>query len=85
MDTLGTDKHTVEENIMRETDKKTIHHLLTELPEAERLLIQYRYGIGESRLRQNEVADKLNISQSYVSRIEKRILQKLKDQYLCVV
>ena len=52
------------------------------LDEREKEVIQYRYGLyGLKPLTQREVADKLNISRSYVSRIEKKALQKLRDMY----
>ena len=52
------------------------------LDDREREIILYRYGLyGKKPLTQREVADKLNISRSYVSRIEKKALEKLKDRY----
>ena len=52
------------------------------LDEREKEVIQHRYGLyGLKPLTQREVADKLNISRSYVSRIEKKALQKLRDMY----
>jgi len=52
------------------------------LDEREKEIITYRYGLGGIKeLTQREVADKLNISRSYVSRIEKKALEKLRDRY----
>ena len=52
------------------------------LDEREKEIIRHRYGLyGLKPLTQREVADKLNISRSYVSRIEKKALEKLKDRY----
>lgn len=52
------------------------------LDEREKEVIRHRYGLyGLNPLTQREVADKLNISRSYVSRIEKKALEKLKDMY----
>ncbi len=52
------------------------------LDEREKEIIRHRYGLyGAKPLTQREVADKLNISRSYVSRIEKKALEKLRDRY----
>lgn len=52
------------------------------LDDREKEIILYRYGLyGKKPLTQREVADKLNISRSYVSRIEKKALEKLREQY----
>ena len=48
------------------------------LKERERMIVQMRYGIDHEELTQKDIAKKLGISQSYISRLEKRILQKLK-------
>ena len=50
------------------------------LKERERMILQMRYGIEHEELTQKDIARKLGISQSYISRLEKRILQKLKVQ-----
>ena len=50
------------------------------LKERERMILQMRYGIDHEELTQKDIARKLGISQSYISRLEKRILQKLKVQ-----
>ncbi|MBQ8798061.1 MAG: RNA polymerase sporulation sigma factor SigK [Lachnospiraceae bacterium] len=56
--------------------------LLTQLEEREREIISLRYGLdGKKELTQREIADKLNISRSYVSRIEKKALGKLRKEY----
>ena len=62
--------------------KKLKEYLKTELNERERKIIILRYGLGGTEpLPQREVAKKLKISRSYVSRIEKKALEKLYDKY----
>ena len=56
---------------------------LTELPDREREIVNMRFGLeGQKELTQKEVAQKLGISQSYISRLEKRILGKLRKEFL---
>ena len=50
------------------------------LKERERQILQMRYGIGQEELTQKDIAQKLGISQSYISRLEKKIIEKLKIQ-----
>ena len=55
--------------------------VVSKLPERERVIVELRYGLsGKDELTQREVADLLGISQSYISRLEKRILVKLKKE-----
>lgn len=74
-----------DENILDSIDlsiqsQKLYHYLEDRLQERERKILAYRYGLYNMRpLPQREVAKKLNISRSYVSRIEKKALQKLKS------
>ena len=74
-----------EENVMRdleyEEDRKTVHDAVNDLDEREREIIKLRFGMdGLREHTQKEVADMLNISQSYISRLEKRITERLKDR-----
>jgi RNA polymerase sporulation-specific sigma factor len=85
METLGTEKEMVEKNIMKELDLSILYALLNDLPETEREVLSLRYGIGKKALKQSEVAEVLNISQSYVSRIEKKVIEKMKKQYELVI
>lgn len=56
---------------------------LRELPPREREIMNMRYGLeGQKELTQKEVAQKMGISQSYISRLEKRILQRLRKEFL---
>ena len=59
-------------------EKKTIREALSRLDEREQVIITLRYGLGGGReLTQKEVADMMGISQSYISRLEKKILARL--------
>ncbi len=80
-DVLGTDTDYVSQNIFAEEETKIVHQVLCELPQREREIVDMRYGFsGNKEMTQKEVADKLNISQSYISRIEKKILGRLKKE-----
>lgn len=77
-DVLGGDEDDVSRGIEAIEEKKTINEALSNLSEREREIIKLRYGIGgEKELTQKEVADMLGISQSYISRLEKKILARL--------
>ena len=55
--------------------------IIKTLPERERIIIDMRFGLGDKEeLTQKEVADKLGISQSYISRLEKRIIKRIGDK-----
>ena len=61
-------------------DRKTVNKAISELNERDRLIIKLRFGLkGGTEKTQKEVADLLGISQSYISRLEKRIITKLKN------
>lgn len=81
-DILGSDEEQVYRDIETEEDKITIRNALSELSEREREIIVLRFGLNGSgrELTQKEVADQLGISQSYISRLEKRIMSRLKDE-----
>lgn len=81
-DVLGGDEEQVYRDIETEEDKITIRNALSELSEREREIIVLRFGLDGSgkELTQKEVADQLGISQSYISRLEKRIMSRLKDE-----
>ena len=79
-DVLGSDGDTVSENIERNEEIKELREAVSTLEGREREIIEMRYGLGGRReMTQKEVADKLGISQSYISRLEKRIISHLKD------
>ena len=82
-DILGTEPDSVIRPIEDETDRELLIRALDALPEKEQTIIKMRFGIGGMRERtQKEVADILGISQSYISRLEKRIITRLRSEIL---
>lgn len=82
-DILGTEPDSVIRPIEDETDRELLSRALTCLDEKEQLIIKMRFGLyGETERTQKEVADLLGISQSYISRLEKRIIGRLKTEML---
>lgn len=80
-DVLGSDGDEVGRSIEQEDERIQLLHLVDELPPREKQIMQMRFGIGGYKeYTQKEVADVLGISQSYISRLEKRIIEKLKKQ-----
>ena len=78
-DVLGTDKDIVTRGIEEENDKKLMINEVMRLNPRDRDIIILRYGLlGHKELTQKEVAKKLGISQSYISRIEKKVIKRLK-------
>ena len=77
-DVLGSDVDEISREIEEDDEKKILREIIENLPEREREIIDMRFGLGEKEeLTQKEVADKMGISQSYISRLEKRIIKKL--------
>ena len=82
-DILGTDEDMVMRPLEDDVDLCLLRQAVKELPEREREIVQMRYGLnGYQELTQKEVAQKMGISQSYISRLEKRIMQRLKREIL---
>ncbi len=80
-DILGTDNDVICRNIENEVDKKLLGIALKKLNVRERRIMELRFGLGNNKSRtQKEVADLLGISQSYISRLEKRIINRLKKE-----
>ena len=80
-DILGTDEDVVNGGIESEAEKSVLLEALERLPEREREIMKMRFGINTGReMTQKEVADLIGISQSYISRLEKRIIKKLKKE-----
>ena len=78
-DVLGTDGDTVLRGLEERVDHELLRAALTRLTARDREIVAMRFGLGGLQpLTQKEVADKLGISQSYISRLEKRILEKLR-------
>ena len=77
-DVLGSDVDEISREIEEDDEKKILRQIIDNLPKREREIIDMRFGLGEKEeLTQKEVADKMGISQSYISRLEKRIIKKL--------
>ena len=80
-DVLGTDNDVVNENIENEAEKKLLLDSVAKLSPRERFIMEKRFGLnGGKELTQKEVADLIGISQSYISRLEKRIIKRLKKE-----
>ncbi|NLO84457.1 MAG: RNA polymerase sporulation sigma factor SigE [Clostridiales bacterium] len=80
-DVLGTRADTVSSNLDQEIEKEILRDALNHLNAREKQIIMLRFGIGGYQERtQKEVADMLGISQSYISRLEKRILSRLQTE-----
>lgn len=82
-DILGTDEDMILRPLEEHAELCVLRQALGELPDREREIVQMRFGLnGRKEQTQKEVAQKLGISQSYISRLEKRILQRLKKEFL---
>lgn len=80
-DVLGTDGDTVNENIESEAEKKLLLDSVAKLSPRERFIMEKRFGLVDGKeLTQKEVADLIGISQSYISRLEKRIIKRLRKE-----
>ena len=78
-DVLGSDGLEINDNVEMEDEKRILYECMADLSKRERLIMNMRFGMcGEKEKTQKEVADELGISQSYISRLEKRIILKLK-------
>ncbi len=82
-DILGTDEDMILRPMEDDVDKLLLHQALQQLPAREQEIVNMRFGLhGKPELTQKEVALKLGISQSYISRLEKRIMGRLKKEIL---
>ena len=78
-DVLGSDQDIVNRNIEQEVEKDLLLHAVSRLSPREKQIMQLRFGLYNGKEHtQKEVADVLGISQSYISRLEKRIIERLK-------
>ena len=81
-DILGTDNDSIFKSIEENDNKKVLLCAIKKLNNREKMIMQLRYGFdGVEELTQKEVADKLGISQSYISRIEKKVINTLKKDF----
>lgn len=77
-DVLGTEANIVTKGLEDELDRKLLYQEVAKLNGRDKEIIEYRYGLnGKKELTQKEVANLLGISQSYISRIEKKVIKKL--------
>jgi len=82
-DILGTEEDIIMRPLEESVDISVLQKAVEELPDREREIILMRYGMkGRKELTQKEVAEKMGISQSYISRLEKKILLRLRKEYL---
>lgn len=82
-DVLGTDSDLVMRPIEADVDRQLLRQALEKLDERERYIVTSRFGLcGKPERTQKEVADELGISQSYISRLEKRIISRMRKEIL---
>ena len=82
-DILGTDEDVIYRDLEDETEKKLLNLAIGRLAPREQKIVRLRYGLGSEsgdEMTQKEVADLLGISQSYISRLEKKIMKRLKKE-----
>ena len=80
-DVLGTDGNSVNADIEAATEKDLLLSAVEKLGTREKMIMELRFGLGRGKEKtQKEVADMIGISQSYISRLEKRIIKKLKKE-----
>ncbi len=81
-DILGTDSDEISRRLEDETDRQLLYSAISRLSERERKIMELRFGLhSKNEKTQKEVADMLGISQSYISRLEKRIIRRLKKEF----
>ena len=80
-DILGSDADAVSRDMEDDEERRILRDAVSDLPPRERIIIEMRYGLNnQNELTQKEVADALGISQSYISRLEKKIMSRLKKK-----
>ena len=80
-DILGTEPDLVSKDLDADIEKQMLHHAIDALSSKEKTIVGLRYGLGSGKEHtQKEVADMMGISQSYISRLEKKIIVKLRDE-----
>lgn len=81
-DILGTDVDVITKRLEADVDKALLQTALSELTDRERKIMELRFGlVGKDGKTQKDVADMLGISQSYISRLEKKIIKRLKKEF----
>ena len=82
-DILGTEPDLVSKDLDADIEKQMLHSAIDKLNAREKYIVGLRYGLGADKEHtQKEVADMMGISQSYISRLEKRIIGKLREEML---
>ena len=82
-DILGTEPDLVSKELDADVEKQMLHTAIDKLNDREKYIVGLRYGLGADKEHtQKEVADMMGISQSYISRLEKRIIGKLREEML---
>lgn len=82
-DILGTDEDVIYKDIEDEIERKLLNKAIDKLSAREKTIVELRFGLNSSdgsEMTQKEVADLLGISQSYISRLEKKIISRLKKE-----
>ena len=82
-DILGTDEDVIYKDLENEVERRLLVKAISKLSEREQIIIKLRFGLGskeDKELTQKEVAEMLGISQSYISRLEKKIMKRLKKE-----
>ena len=80
-DILGTAEDDIQRPLEADAEVMVLRQALTELPQREQEIVSMRFGLdGRKELTQKEVAQKMGISQSYISRLEKKIMRRLKKE-----
>jgi len=81
-DVLGTEDNMITKNLEANVDKKLLNKALETLPDREKQIMELRFGLGDGKEKtQKDVADLLGISQSYISRLEKKIFKRLRKEF----
>lgn len=82
-DILGTEEDLILKPLEDDVDLRILRQAVRDLPQREREIVVMRFGLeGQQELTQKEVAHKMGISQSYISRLEKRIMLRLKHEFI---
>ncbi|MDR0983638.1 MAG: sigma-70 family RNA polymerase sigma factor, partial [Ruminococcus sp.] len=83
-DIIGTDDDIVHKRVDAQAECDAVQRAVDTLGEREKQIVQMRFGLikGQQAKTQKEVADEMGISQSYISRIEKKIIVKLKEELI---
>ena len=82
-DILGTDEDVIYKDLEDEMERKLLSKAINKLNKREKTIVELRFGLNSAdgaEMTQKEVADLLGISQSYISRLEKKIISRLKKE-----